>query len=119
MPISEPPSSWFTCAFSPSFRRRPESSSDTTQRCRAPSIACSLDKTSKDGRLAKTEHLGYWIPAYELALLGEPWIIRHTNYYTDPEATTEALLNDVTEWMQYAYHTNPIAGRVTLRTRQS
>ena len=35
---------------------------------------------------------------------GEPWITRHTNYYADPEATTEALLNDATEWLQYAHN---------------
>lgn len=35
---------------------------------------------------------------------GEPWIIRHANYYSDPNASTDALLNDATEWLQYAYH---------------
>ena len=37
-------------------------------------------------------------------LSGEPWITRHTHYYADPDATPEALLNDATEWLQYAHH---------------
>lgn len=35
---------------------------------------------------------------------GEPWIIRHTTYFSDPEAGPDALLNDATEWLQYAYN---------------
>ncbi len=33
---------------------------------------------------------------------GEPWTTRHTNYFSDPAAGPEALLNDATEWLQYA-----------------
>ena len=35
---------------------------------------------------------------------GEPWIIRHTSYFSDPRAEPDELLNDATEWLQYAYH---------------
>ena len=35
---------------------------------------------------------------------GEPWIIRHTNYYSDPGAGPDELLNDATEWLHYAYN---------------
>ena len=35
---------------------------------------------------------------------GEAWITRHTNYYSDPNAGPDALLNDATEWLQYAYN---------------
>jgi len=37
------------------------------------------------------------------SVLGEAWIVRHAAYYTDPEAGPDALLNDATEWLQYAY----------------
>ena len=36
---------------------------------------------------------------------GEAWITRHTNYYSDPNAGPDALLNDATEWLRYAYST--------------
>jgi len=35
---------------------------------------------------------------------GEPWIIRHATCFSDPEASPDALLNDATEWLQYAYN---------------
>jgi len=35
--------------------------------------------------------------------LGEPWITRHTRYFSDPDADPEALLNDATEWLHYAH----------------
>jgi hypothetical protein len=35
-------------------------------------------------------------------VFGEPWTTRHTNYFSDPDAGPEALLNDATEWLQYA-----------------
>ena len=35
-------------------------------------------------------------------VFGEPWATRHTNYFSDPNAGPEALLNDATEWLQYA-----------------
>ena len=35
---------------------------------------------------------------------GEPWISRHANYFSDPNAGADALLNDATEWLQYAYN---------------
>ena len=35
-------------------------------------------------------------------LFGEPWTIRHTRYFSDPDAGPEALLNDANEWLQYA-----------------
>ena len=35
---------------------------------------------------------------------GEAWITRHTNYYSDPNAGPDALLNDATEWLQYAHN---------------
>ena len=35
---------------------------------------------------------------------GEPWIIRHTNYFSDPGAGPDELLNDATEWLHYAYN---------------
>ena len=34
---------------------------------------------------------------------GEPWITRHANYYSDPDAGPDALLNDATEWLRYAH----------------
>jgi hypothetical protein len=37
------------------------------------------------------------------SVLGEAWIVRHAAYYSDPEAGPDALLNDATEWLQYAY----------------
>ena len=37
-------------------------------------------------------------------IYGEPWIVRNAVYYSDPEAGPDALLNDATEWLQYAYH---------------
>ena len=37
-------------------------------------------------------------------VLGEPWIIRHTHYFSDPDAGPDELLNDATEWLQYAYN---------------
>ena len=37
-------------------------------------------------------------------MFGEPWIVRNAVYYSDPEAGPDALLNDATEWLQYAYH---------------
>jgi len=36
-------------------------------------------------------------------VFGEPWTTRHTNYFSDPDAGPEALLNDATEWLQYAH----------------
>ena len=36
-------------------------------------------------------------------IYGEPWITRHANYYSDPEAGPDALLNDATEWLRYAH----------------
>jgi hypothetical protein len=35
-------------------------------------------------------------------VFGEPWTTRHTRYFSDPGAGPEALLNDATEWLQYA-----------------
>ena len=35
-------------------------------------------------------------------VFGEPWTTRHTTYFSDPNAGPEALLNDATEWLQYA-----------------
>ena len=37
-----------------------------------------------------------------MSVFGEPWTTRHTNYFSDPDAGPEALLNDATEWLQYA-----------------
>ena len=37
-------------------------------------------------------------------VFGEPWIIRHTSYFSDPRAESDELLNDATEWLQYAYN---------------
>ena len=34
---------------------------------------------------------------------GEPWTTRHTRYFSDPDASPEALLNDATEWLHYAH----------------
>ena len=34
---------------------------------------------------------------------GEAWITRHVTYFSDPGAGTDELLNDATEWLQYAY----------------
>lgn len=36
-------------------------------------------------------------------VFGEPWTTRHTHYFSDPDAGPEALLNDATEWLQYAH----------------
>lgn len=33
---------------------------------------------------------------------GEPWTTRHVHYFSHPDAGPEALLNDATEWLQYA-----------------
>ncbi|MGO4703699.1 hypothetical protein, partial [Dyella sp. 2RAB6] len=35
---------------------------------------------------------------------GDPWISRHAHYFSDPDAGPDALLNDATEWLQYAYN---------------
>lgn len=35
---------------------------------------------------------------------GEVWITRHANYFSDPNAGADQLLNDATEWLQYAYN---------------
>jgi hypothetical protein len=35
---------------------------------------------------------------------GEAWISRNATYFSDPAASPDALLNDATEWLQYAYH---------------
>ncbi|MGO4702575.1 hypothetical protein [Dyella sp. 2RAB6] len=35
---------------------------------------------------------------------GEPWITRHANYFSDPDAGPDALLNDATEWLRYAHN---------------
>ena len=35
---------------------------------------------------------------------GEAWITRHANYFSDPNAGADQLLNDATEWLQYAYN---------------
>lgn len=35
-------------------------------------------------------------------VFGEPWITRHVTYFSNPNANPEALLNDATEWLQYA-----------------
>lgn len=37
-----------------------------------------------------------------MSVFGEPWTTRHTRYFSDPDAGPEALLNDATEWLQYA-----------------
>jgi len=37
-------------------------------------------------------------------VFGEPWIIRHTSYFSDPAAGPDELLNDATEWLHYAYN---------------
>ena len=37
-------------------------------------------------------------------MFGEPWIVRHATYFSDPEAGPDALLNDATEWLRYAYN---------------
>ena len=36
-------------------------------------------------------------------IYGEPWMTRHTNYYSDPDAEPDALLNDAAEWLKYAH----------------
>ena len=38
-----------------------------------------------------------------MSTFGEAWITRHTSYFSDPEAGPDELLNDATEWLQYAY----------------
>ncbi|WNL46455.1 hypothetical protein RKE25_02125 [Dyella sp. BiH032] len=35
-------------------------------------------------------------------VFGEPWTTRHARYFVDPKAGAEALLNDASEWLQYA-----------------
>src|ERR1051325_4119044 len=37
--------------------------------------------------------------------LGEAWITRHTNYFSDPNAGADELLNDATEWLHHAHCT--------------
>ena len=37
-----------------------------------------------------------------MSVFGEAWTTRHTDYFSDPNAGPEALLNDATEWLQYA-----------------
>ena len=37
-------------------------------------------------------------------VFGEPWMTRNADYFSDPGAGPEALLNDATEWLQYAHH---------------
>ncbi len=37
-----------------------------------------------------------------MSVFGEAWTTRHTDYFSDPDAGPEALLNDATEWLQYA-----------------
>ena len=32
-------------------------------------------------------------------VFGEAWVSRHANYYSDPDAGPDALLNDATEWL--------------------
>ena len=44
---------------------------------------------------------------------GEPWITRHANYFSDPNAGPDALLNDATEWLQYAYHALQLLAELT------
>lgn len=36
-------------------------------------------------------------------VFGEAWMTRHTNYYSDPDAGPDTLLNDATEWLHYAH----------------
>ena len=47
-----------------------------------------------------------------MSTLGEPWLIRHATYYASPEATTTELLNDATEWLQYARNTVALFGEL-------
>ena len=35
---------------------------------------------------------------------GDPWITRHANYFSDPDAGPDALLNDATEWLRYTHN---------------
>ncbi len=43
-------------------------------------------------------------------VFGETWITRHATYFSNPDANPEALLNDATEWLQYARsHTQMLA----------
>lgn len=37
-----------------------------------------------------------------MSVFGEPWTTRHTQYFSDPDAGPESLLNDASEWLQYA-----------------
>ncbi|NKJ22772.1 hypothetical protein [Dyella sp. SG609] len=37
-------------------------------------------------------------------IYGEAWITRHVEYFSDPEAGPDALLNDATEWLHYAHN---------------
>jgi hypothetical protein len=37
-------------------------------------------------------------------IFGEAWITRHVDYFSDPEAGPDALLNDATEWLHYAHN---------------
>ena len=36
-------------------------------------------------------------------IYGEAWVSRHVNYFSDPEAGADALLNDATEWLRFAH----------------
>jgi hypothetical protein len=35
---------------------------------------------------------------------GEAWITHHATYFSDPDASPDALLNDAAEWLQYAHN---------------
>ena len=35
---------------------------------------------------------------------GEAWMTRHVEYFSDPQAGPDALLNDATEWLHYAHN---------------
>jgi len=35
---------------------------------------------------------------------GEAWLSRHVDYFSDPEAGPDALLNDATEWLHFAHN---------------
>ena len=37
-------------------------------------------------------------------IYGEAWLTRHVEYFSDPEAGPDALLNDATEWLHYAHN---------------
>jgi len=36
-------------------------------------------------------------------IYGEAWVTHHVNYFSDPDAGTDALLNDATMWLKYAH----------------